>query len=64
MRANKRPTREKTGRIMQEYDLRYVIFHKRYPGAGWLPYAQREDLYRTAYQNPSVIIFEPRGGAA
>ncbi len=54
------PTGERTRRIMQENDVRYVVFHKRYPGVSWLPYAQREDLYRTAYQNPSVIIFEPR----
>jgi hypothetical protein len=45
---------------MQENDVRYVIFHKRYPGVSWLAYAQRKDLYRIAYQNPSVIIFEPR----
>ena len=56
----KHPTGEKTQRIMQENDVRYVIFHKRYPGISWLPYAQNRDLYRIAYQNPSVVIFEPR----
>ena len=56
----KHPTGEKTQRIMREYDLRYVIFHKRYPGISWLPYAEQKDLYRVVYQNPSVIIFEPR----
>ncbi len=56
----KHPTGEKTERIMQEYDLRYVIFHKRYPGISWIPYAKQRDLYRVAYENPSVIIFEPR----
>jgi hypothetical protein len=56
----KHPTGEKTRRIMAEYDVRYVIFHKRYPGISWLPYSQREDRYAVAYQNPSVIIFEPR----
>ncbi|HKH12981.1 MAG TPA: DUF6541 family protein [Rubrobacter sp.] len=59
--ALKHPTGEKTRRIMQENDVRYVIFHKRYPGISWLPYARQDDLYRVAYQNPSVIIFEPRG---
>ena len=54
------PSGEQTERIMQENDVRYVIFHKRYPGVSWLAYAQRKDLYRIAYQNPSVIIFEPR----
>jgi hypothetical protein len=56
----KHPTGEKTRRIMQENDLRYVIFHKRYPGISWLPYAKHRDLYKVAYQNRSVIIFEPR----
>jgi hypothetical protein len=56
----KHPTGEKTRRIMQENDVRYVIFHKRYPGISWLPYAKQKDLYRVAYQNPSVVIFEPR----
>ena len=56
----KHPTGEKTRRMMQENDVRYVIFHKRYPGISWLPYAKQKDLYRVAYQNPSVVIFEPR----
>ena len=58
--ALKHPTGEKTRRIMQENDVRYVIFHKRYPGISWMPYAEQDGLYRVAYQNPSVIIFEPR----
>ena len=58
--ALKHPTGEKTRRIMQENDVRYVIFHKRYPGISWLPYAKQDDLYRVAYENPSVVIFEPR----
>ena len=57
----KHPTGEKTQRIMQENDVRYVIFHKRYPGISWLPYAEQRDLYKISYQNPSVVIFEPRG---
>jgi hypothetical protein len=57
----KHPTGEKTQRIMHENDVRYVIFHKRYPGISWLPYAEQRDLYKISYQNPSVVIFEPRG---
>jgi hypothetical protein len=56
----KNPAGEKTREIVQEYDVRYVVFHKRYPGISWLPYARNKDLYNVAYQNPSVIIFEPR----
>lgn len=51
----KHPTGEKTERIMQENDVRYVVFHKRYPGISWLPYARQKDLYTVAYQNESVI---------
>jgi len=58
--ALKHPTGEKTRHIMEENDVRYVVFHKRYPGISWLPYAKQDDLYRIAYQNPSVVIFEPR----
>jgi len=56
----KHPTGEKTRRIMQENDVRYVIFHKRYPGISWLPYAKQKDLYKVSYQNQNVVIFEPR----
>ncbi|MDQ3363797.1 MAG: hypothetical protein M3534_19460, partial [Actinomycetota bacterium] len=56
----KHPTGEKTQQIMQENDVRYVVFHKRYPGISWIPYAQHEDLYKVSYQNESVIVFEPR----
>jgi hypothetical protein len=56
----KHPTGKKTESIMEEYDVRYVVFHKRYPGVSYLPYTERKDLYTVAYQNPSVIVFEPR----
>jgi len=36
------------------------VFHKRYPRIDWRPYALQRDLYRTAYENDSVIIFAPR----
>jgi len=54
------PAGEQTSRIVRHYDVRYVVFHKRYPGISWLPYTQRNDLYRTAYENDSVIIFALR----
>ena len=56
----KHPTGEKTERLMEQNDVRYVIFHKRYPGISWLPYSRQEDRYSVAYQNPSVVVFKPR----
>ena len=55
----KHPAGEHTARLLQRNDVRYVVFHKRYPGISWLPYAQQDGLYRTAFENESVIIFAP-----
>ncbi len=52
------PEGERTQRIMQENDVRYVVFHKLYPE--WRSFESREKLYRVAFENESVIIFEPR----
>jgi hypothetical protein len=57
----KHPAGEHTAQLLDKNDVRYVIFHKRYPGISWLPYAQQNGLYRTAFENGSVIIFAPRG---
>jgi len=54
------PEGERTQRIMQENDIRYVVFHKRYPTIDWRTYQGREGLYRVAFENESVIIFEPK----
>src|SRR3712207_1184534 len=56
----KNPQGEKTRRIMAENDVRYVVFHKRYPGADWRNFERREDLYSVAFENEGVVIFEPR----
>jgi hypothetical protein len=52
------PEGERTQRIMQENDVRYVVFHKLYPE--WRSFESRENLYRVVFENESVIIFEPR----
>jgi hypothetical protein len=56
----KNPEGERTRRIMAENDVRYVVFHKRYPGADWRNFERREELYRVAFENEGVVIFEPR----
>ncbi len=52
------PEGERTQRIMEENDVRYVVFYKLYPE--WRSFKSREELYRVAFENESVIIFEPR----
>jgi len=54
------PEGERTRRILEEYDVRYVVFHKRYPTIDWRPFADQKDLYRVAFENESVVVFEPR----
>ena len=54
------PEGERTENIIEENDVRYVVLNKRYPGAGWISFKDREELYRTVYENELVIILEPR----
>lgn len=54
------PEGEKTRRLLDEYDVRYVVLSKLYPIEAWQSFANREDLYRTVFENESVIIFAPR----
>jgi hypothetical protein len=54
------PGGERTSRILSENDVRYVVFHKRYPTIDWRPFQKRKDLYRKVFENESVVIFEPR----
>ena len=46
--------------MVEENDVRYVVFHKRYPGLDWRLFERHEDLYRTAFENESVVIFARR----
>jgi hypothetical protein len=58
------PEGDRTKRILEENDVRYVVFHKRYPTIDWRPFEHRGELYRVVFENESVImsviIFEPR----
>ena len=54
------PEGEHTAQLLEENDVRYLVFHKRYPGLDWRPFALQKGLYRTAFENHSVIIFAPR----
>ena len=45
---------------MEENDVRYLVFHKRYLTIDWRRFERQDDLYRIAFENESVIVFEPR----
>jgi hypothetical protein len=45
---------------MEENDVRYIVLHKRYLTIDWRRFAHQDDLYRIAFENESVIVFEPR----
>ncbi len=60
----------KTRTILQQYDVRHVVFYKRfrarslwdnnvrYPPA---PFRREQALYHVAFENPGVVIFSVRG---
>jgi hypothetical protein len=54
------PEGERTRRIMEENDVRYLVFHKRYPTIDWRNFERRKDSYRVVFENEGVVIFEPR----
>jgi hypothetical protein len=45
---------------MEENDVRYLVFGKRYPTIDWRAFERHKELYRVAFENEGVIIFEPR----
>jgi hypothetical protein len=54
------PVGGRTAQLLEENDVHYVVFHKDYPWIDWRPFALQRDLYRTVYENDSIIIFAPR----
>lgn len=58
----KHPTGEKTRRLVDEYDVRYIVLTKRNPTSIWPAFDERENLYRKVFENDAVAIFEPKYG--
>jgi hypothetical protein len=54
------PASGRTAQLLEKNDVHYIVFHKRYPWIDWRPFALQRGLYRTVYENDSVIIFTPR----
>jgi hypothetical protein len=59
------PEGDRTERILQERDVRYVVLYKDMPDRKtadfWRLFEAHPDLYRTAFENRDVLIVEPRG---
>ena len=55
------PKGERTGRILEDNDVRYVVIYKRYPGMNWHFWKDRTIRYTVAFENEAVLIMEPRG---
>jgi len=56
------PDGERTRRLMQEKDIRYVVLYKSLPpayGVDPRAFRSRPDLYRMAFENEQVVIFGP-----
>jgi hypothetical protein len=51
------PGGERTRRILEDNDVRYVVLYKRYPGIEWRSFRARTDLYRLVYENNVAVIF-------
>ncbi len=54
------PKGEQTGRLLREYDVRYVVMSKIYPYSFWPQFKESKSRYRTVFENNAVVIFEPR----
>ncbi len=67
------PTEERTARILDEYDIRYVVFYKRFdPGTSWgstapvewwRNYEASPELYDTAFENEGRHLRAARGSS-
>ncbi|CAN5619169.1 hypothetical protein BH24ACT20_BH24ACT20_10320 [soil metagenome] len=61
------PDGERTRRILEKYDIRYLAFYKNMPDRPTVDYWQlftgRTDLYDKVFENEDVIIFEPEDPA-
>lgn len=53
------PQDERARSLIQNYDLRYLVFD-RSPGTGYRLYDESPELYRKVFENERVVIFAPR----
>ena len=58
------PDNRRTDRVLTSYDVRYIVLYKNMPDREtldyWKPFADSQDLYRTAFENDDVLIVARR----
>lgn len=58
------PGDERTQKILEKYDVRYIVLYKNFPGRPpvdyWKDFQAHGDLYSIAFQNRDVVILEPK----
>lgn len=54
------PEGKKTQKLLDEYDISYIVISKMDPAKEWQAFKDRKDLYRSVFENKSAIIFAPR----
>ena len=61
------PSDERTDRLLEEHDVRYIVLYKNMPDRQtadyWEAFEARPDLYRTVFENGDVLIVARRGSA-
>lgn len=52
-----RPLSERAREVIEEYDVRYVVLYKGYPGVYWRLFESHPDLYRKTFEDGNVLIY-------
>lgn len=64
LRVMNRPADQRTQRLLQEHDVRYVVLYKDMPDRPiidyWKSFKARPNLYRPAFENEDILIVAPR----
>ncbi len=62
------PAAEKTDRLLEKHDIRYVVLYKDMPDRPvtpfWRGFSNKPDLYRAAFENEDVLIVTRRESAS
>ena len=56
----KRPGSPEARRVLREYDVRYVVLSKDYPGVDWRRFERLPGLYGKTFENEDVVIYAPK----
>ena len=56
----KRPGSPEARRVLREYDVRYVVLSKDYPGVDWRRFERLPGLYGKTFENEDVAIYAPK----